>query len=298
MTKSVILDAMRRAILLSAHGLGSTSPNPPVGCVILDKNYSIVGEGYHVRKGEAHAEVHALRAAGAHARGGTAVVTLEPCNHVGRTPACHQALIDAQIASVVIALIDPTSRREGGAALLREAGIQVEVGILADEARLVIEPWLDALESGRPFTTWAYEVTDRGISSLAPGATLSDLRPQFDAVLDLAGGLQEGVPGSHGADVMKLPNLRPSYEPRDTLRALHAGGVRSLLLLGDLAAVEPFLNAQLIDRIEVQSTLTTGSSPRSAAWMGVPSGYRWSSFTRTEFGVRAHAVPYGHHLRQ
>jgi len=101
------IDAMRLAIALSARGLGTTSPNPPVGCVILDAHAEIVGTGYHQRKGEPHAETYALAAAGRRAEGGTAVVTLEPCNHVGRTPACRQAFLDAKVARVVIALIDP-----------------------------------------------------------------------------------------------------------------------------------------------------------------------------------------------
>jgi diaminohydroxyphosphoribosylaminopyrimidine deaminase/5-amino-6-(5-phosphoribosylamino)uracil reductase len=135
---------MRLAIALSAHGIATTSPNPPVGCVILDAAGEIVGTGYHQRKGEPHAEVNALSAAGSRAAGGTAVVTLEPCNHVGRTPACRQALLDALISRVIIAVRDPTSRGEGGAALLRAAGVDVEIGVLADEARLVLGPWLTA----------------------------------------------------------------------------------------------------------------------------------------------------------
>ncbi|MGH3812935.1 MAG: bifunctional diaminohydroxyphosphoribosylaminopyrimidine deaminase/5-amino-6-(5-phosphoribosylamino)uracil reductase RibD, partial [Pseudonocardiaceae bacterium] len=88
MASSRELDAMRRAVVLSAFGLGTTSPNPPVGCVILDRDGHIVGEGYHERKGEPHAETQALAVAGERAGGGTAVVTLEPCNHHGRTPPC------------------------------------------------------------------------------------------------------------------------------------------------------------------------------------------------------------------
>src|SRR5215212_4318038 len=106
--------AMRRAVLLSAHGLGTTSPNPPVGCVVLDTRGDVVGTGFHERKGGPHAEGAALADAGERARGGTAVVTLEPCNHVGRTPACRQLLLDAEVARVVIAVMDPTSRGGGG----------------------------------------------------------------------------------------------------------------------------------------------------------------------------------------
>jgi diaminohydroxyphosphoribosylaminopyrimidine deaminase / 5-amino-6-(5-phosphoribosylamino)uracil reductase len=144
---------MRRAIAISAAGLGATSPNPPVGCVVLDPAGSLVGEGYHERKGEAHAEAQALAAAGPLANGTTAIVTLEPCNHRGRTPACRQALIDARVKRVVIAVLDPTSRGEGGAATLRAVGVDVETGVLAEEARVVLGPWLTALEARRPMVT-------------------------------------------------------------------------------------------------------------------------------------------------
>jgi diaminohydroxyphosphoribosylaminopyrimidine deaminase/5-amino-6-(5-phosphoribosylamino)uracil reductase len=174
-------DAMRRAIALSALGLGSTSPNPPVGCVILDRAGRPVGEGFHRRKGEAHAEVNALDSAGDRARGGTAVVTLEPCNHHGRTPPCHRALLDAGIARVLVAVIDPTSRGQGGVTRLRDAGVDVEVGVLADEALLVLGPWMGALRSGRPHVLWAFEagptvrarfpITTSPWSHLAPVST-------------------------------------------------------------------------------------------------------------------------------
>jgi diaminohydroxyphosphoribosylaminopyrimidine deaminase/5-amino-6-(5-phosphoribosylamino)uracil reductase len=155
MASELELSAMRRAIALSAFGLGTTSPNPPVGCVILDSAGQIVGEGFHERKGEPHAEAHALAAAGEKAREGTAVVTLEPCNHVGRTPACRQLLLDAGVARVVIAIMDPTSRGEGGAAVLAVGGVAVEAGVLPDEAALILGPWLHAQAVGRPHVTWA-----------------------------------------------------------------------------------------------------------------------------------------------
>src|SRR5436190_11680425 len=153
MASAAEVAAMRRAIALSAAGLGTTSPNPPVGCVLLDAQGRIVGEGYHERKGEAHAEAQALAAAGPLATGATAVVTLEPCNHQGRTPACRQALIDAGVRRAVIAVTDPTSRGEGGAAALWAAGVDVEVGVLADEASVVLGPWLAALIAQRPLVT-------------------------------------------------------------------------------------------------------------------------------------------------
>src|SRR6266699_2194364 len=136
------IGGMRRAIALSAAGLGTTSPNPPVGCVLLDLAGQIIGEGYHERKGEPHAEAQALAAAGPLAEGGTAVVTLEPCNHQGRTPPCRQTLIDAGVRRAVVAVIDPTSRGEGGMAAMRQAGVDVETGVLAGEAQIVLGRWL------------------------------------------------------------------------------------------------------------------------------------------------------------
>src|SRR6266516_125868 len=155
--------AMRRAIALSAAGLGATSPNPPVGCVLLGPSDQIVGEGYHERKGEAHAEAQALAAAGPLAAGATAVVTLEPCNHQGRTPPCRQALIDAGVRRAVVAVIDPTSRGEGGVAELRQAGVDVETGVLAAEAQVILGRWLSALKNRRPVITWPYLITCHGV---------------------------------------------------------------------------------------------------------------------------------------
>lgn len=129
----VELDAMARACDLAARGIGSTSPNPVVGCVILSPDGVVVGEGYHARAGGPHAEVVALAAAGSLAGGATAVVTLEPCNHTGRTGPCSEALIAAGIARVVVALRDPWPTAAGGIERLREAGIEV-VDLSANEA--------------------------------------------------------------------------------------------------------------------------------------------------------------------
>jgi diaminohydroxyphosphoribosylaminopyrimidine deaminase/5-amino-6-(5-phosphoribosylamino)uracil reductase len=244
------IDAMRLAIVLSARGLGTTSPNPPVGCVILDPNDEIVGTGYHQRKGEAHAEAHALAAAGARARGGTAVVTLEPCNHVGRTPACRQALLDAGIARVVIALIDPTSRGEGGAAVLRAAGVDVEVGVLAEEARIVLGDWLTTLRTGRPVVTWAYALGTRSVDE----TTVRELRAGFDAVVYPDGRVEEAVPDSHGRGILHLPTEPIAGDPHRAMKSLFEGGVRSALLLGRSALAREYLAAQLVDRVLVQAS--------------------------------------------
>jgi diaminohydroxyphosphoribosylaminopyrimidine deaminase/5-amino-6-(5-phosphoribosylamino)uracil reductase len=185
---------MRRAVALAARGLGSTSPNPAVGCVILDGSGQIAGEGWHQRAGGPHAEIHALRAAGDRARGGTAVVTLEPCNHTGRTGPCTQALLDAGIARVVYAVADPTPAATGGAAALAAAGVEVERGLLAAEAQAGNLAWLTAVRRGRPFVLWKYAATldgrvaaadgsSRWISSAESRADAHQLRARADAVV-------------------------------------------------------------------------------------------------------------------
>jgi diaminohydroxyphosphoribosylaminopyrimidine deaminase/5-amino-6-(5-phosphoribosylamino)uracil reductase len=186
--------AMRRAIALAARGLGSTSPNPVVGCVILDVSGQIVGEGWHRRAGGPHAEVEALRDAGEWARGGTALVTLEPCDHTGRTGPCTQALIDAGIARVRYAVADPNPAATGGSTTLAAAGIEVEGGLLADEAEAGNLAWLTSVRLGRPFVLWKYAATldgrtaaddgtSRWISSPESRADVHRLRAQADAVV-------------------------------------------------------------------------------------------------------------------
>jgi diaminohydroxyphosphoribosylaminopyrimidine deaminase/5-amino-6-(5-phosphoribosylamino)uracil reductase len=160
-------EAMRRAIALAARGLGTTSPNPVVGCLLLDSEGEVVGEGFHAYAGGPHAEIVALAQAGELARGGTAVVTLEPCNHTGRTGPCAQALIGAGIKRVVIAVDDPTPVAAGGAATLRAAGVQVETGIRRAEAEDGNVAWLTAVRRGRPYLTWKFAATLDGRSAAA-----------------------------------------------------------------------------------------------------------------------------------
>lgn len=193
-------DAMRRAVALSARALGATAPNPVVGCVILDTAGRVVGEGWHRKAGGPHAEVHALRAAGAAARGGTAVVTLEPCNHTGRTGPCAQALIEAGVARVVHAVADPSPAAAGGAATLRAAGVDVEGGLLAAEAEAVNIAWLTSVRRGRPYVRWKYAATldgriaaadgsSRWITSERSRADVHRLRAEADAVVAGSGTL-------------------------------------------------------------------------------------------------------------
>jgi len=163
--------AMRRALALAARGLESTDPNPRVGCV-LARGERIVGEGWHERAGEAHAEVAALRAAGAQASGATVYVTLEPCSHQGRTAPCTLALTAARVARVVYATADPNPQVNGrGAAALREAGITVEAGLLEAEARELNAGFIKRMQHGRPFVRVKLAMSLDGRTALADGAS-------------------------------------------------------------------------------------------------------------------------------
>jgi len=162
--------AMRRALEHAALGPGH-GPNPRVGCVVLDPGGAIAGEGYHRGAGTPHAEVDALAAAGAAARGGTAVVTLEPCNHSGLTGPCTQALIAAGVRRVVVACTDPNPQAAGGIAVLRAAGIEVETGVATEQATQLNRRWLAAIAAGRPFVTWKYAATLDGRSAAADGSS-------------------------------------------------------------------------------------------------------------------------------
>jgi len=151
--QQAILDAqhMARALELARRGHYTTHPNPRVGCVIV-RDGQVVGEGWHIRAGEPHAEVHALRAAGKLARGATAYVTLEPCSHHGRTPRCADALVNAGVARVVAAMQDPNPEVAGrGLQRLAQAGIATESGVLEGEARKLNEGFLKRMEHGLPF---------------------------------------------------------------------------------------------------------------------------------------------------
>jgi diaminohydroxyphosphoribosylaminopyrimidine deaminase/5-amino-6-(5-phosphoribosylamino)uracil reductase len=143
---------MRRALELAREGWGQTAPNPMVGAVVV-RDGRIVGEGYHARFGEAHAEIVALRAAGDRARGAKMYVSLEPCRHHGKTPPCTDAILAAGVRRVVIAVADPTAEGGGGAEVLRSAGVDVSVGLFGAEARELNAPFFHAASSDLPWTT-------------------------------------------------------------------------------------------------------------------------------------------------
>ena len=163
---------MQRAIALSENALGRTAPNPIVGAVIVATDGSVIAEGFHDRhKSPDHAEVVALKAAGEKARGATMYVTLEPGNHTGTTGPCTQAIIDAGIKSVVYAVVDPNTVAAGGAATLKAAGIEVVVGVGADDATHSNRAWLTKILKGRPFITWKVAATLDGKVAAADGTS-------------------------------------------------------------------------------------------------------------------------------
>jgi diaminohydroxyphosphoribosylaminopyrimidine deaminase/5-amino-6-(5-phosphoribosylamino)uracil reductase len=170
-SEQAILDAhyMARALELARKGLYTTHPNPRVGCVIV-RDGQIVGEGWHVRTGEPHAEVHALRAAGENARGATAYVTLEPCSHHGRTPPCADALVNSGVARVVAAMQDPNPEVAGrGMQRLAQAGIAIHSGVLEGEARAINQGFLKRMEHGLPFVRVKLAMSLDGRTAMASG---------------------------------------------------------------------------------------------------------------------------------
>ncbi len=227
--------AMARARALGESVLGSTSPNPAVGAVVLDSGGAVVGEGATSPPGGPHAEVHALAQAGERARGGTAVVTLEPCAHTGRTGPCADALLAAGVARVVVAVPEPTRLAVGGAERLRAAGVDVETGVdqqAAEEGAL--GAWLTSVREQRPQVVWkvgatldgrvaAADGTSRWITGETARAAVHALRATCDAVLvgsgtALADDPQLTVRDADGRDAARQP-LRVVHDRRGRLPA-------------------------------------------------------------------------------
>lgn len=185
---------MRKALRLARRGVGKTSPNPPVGALVV-RGGKAVGRGFHARAGLEHAEIVALGRAGRLARGATLYVTLEPCSHYGRTPPCVDAILRSGIARVVAAVADPNPRVRGrGFRALRKAGVEVVEGVLAEEGRDLIEPFAFFIRSGLPFVTLKLAASADGRIATASGASrwitgararrfARKLRAQSDAIV-------------------------------------------------------------------------------------------------------------------
>jgi len=211
---------MARALRLAERGLYTTTPNPRVGCVIVQGD-EVVGEGWHERAGEPHAEVHALRAAGGKARGATVYVTLEPCSHHGRTPPCANALIDAGVTRVVSALRDPNPQVSGrGIELLTLAGIRAEVGLMEAEARELNIGFISRMTRARPWVRLKTASSLDGKTALLNGAskwiTGAAARADVHRLRARACAVLTGV-GTVLADDPQM-NVRDIGQPVETMR--------------------------------------------------------------------------------
>ncbi|WP_256695428.1 MULTISPECIES: bifunctional diaminohydroxyphosphoribosylaminopyrimidine deaminase/5-amino-6-(5-phosphoribosylamino)uracil reductase RibD [Actinomyces] len=284
--------AMRRALRVAASPDAPPGPNPRVGCVILSADGDVLAEGHHRGAGTAHAEVDALAnlaAAGASAQGATAVVTLEPCNHQGRTGPCVQALLAAGVAEVIYAQDDPTEQAGGGAATLEAAGVRVRCGLCAQDAACLNRPWLLAVTRGRPMVTWklaatldgriaAADGTSQWITPVAARRDAHRLRRQCDAIMVGTGTAladdpaltvrdETGEPAPAHLQPLRVvvgsrrlpPTSRvladdhhlllPDHDPRAVLAVLAEREIRHVLLEGGPTLATAFLRAGLVDEV-------------------------------------------------
>ena len=278
---------LRRAIDLAGRS-PVPDPNPRVGAVLVSPDGLVVGEGWHHGAGSPHAEVEALRAAGPAARGSTAYVSLEPCNHTGRTGPCALALLEAGVARVVYAQPDPDPAAAGGGETLRAAGVPVRGGLLAAEAEQVNLVWTRAVRLGRPYVTWkvaasldgrtaAADGTSQWITSAESRADVHRLRATCGAVVvgtgtALADDPRLTVRAADGTPMARQP-LRvvlgdrpvppeaqlhsdeartlflPGHDPLVALTALRGEGVRHVWLEGGATLAAAFLRAGLVDEV-------------------------------------------------
>ncbi|MGD9681220.1 MAG: bifunctional diaminohydroxyphosphoribosylaminopyrimidine deaminase/5-amino-6-(5-phosphoribosylamino)uracil reductase RibD [Candidatus Obscuribacterales bacterium] len=222
-------ELMRQCLELAEKGRGRTSPNPMVGALVLDARGEIVGRGFHEKAGEPHAEPNALAEAGASARGGTLYVSLEPCCHHGKTPPCSDAVIEAGIKSVVVAMEDPNPKVAGkGLSALQEKGIDVRVGLLARESAWLNRGFLTALKKNRPWLTLKMAVTldgriadrsgkSRWITGPEAREWVHRQRDEMDAVMVGAGTARADDPSLNVRDIRDSRDSKPDSK-RDSQR--------------------------------------------------------------------------------
>lgn len=282
--------AMTLAMGLAAAARPWTSPNPWVGAVVLSSTGDVVGSGATEPAGGAHAEVVALRAAGDRARGGTLVTTLEPCAHHGRTPPCVGAVLRAGIAHVVVAVVDPDPKVDGsGIATLRAAGLDVTVGVLADEVTTQLAAYLHHRRTGRPLVVGKLAITVDGAIAASDGtstwitgeaarADVHRLRAESDAIVVGAATVRTDDPqltvrGAEGRDPQRVvlgtapagARVHPCLEwhggVADLVDGLGGRGVLQALVEGGSRVMRSFLDADLVDRLVlyVAPRLLTGT---------------------------------------
>lgn len=317
--------AMTRALELAQTPGVPIGPNPRVGCVLLDRDGDVVAEGYHRGAGTAHAEVDALAQAGPHARGTTAVVTLEPCNHTGRTGPCAGALAEAGVARVVYAQADPTPMAAGGARTLEAAGIDVEHGLMAADALAVNRTWTFAARHGRPFVTWKFAATLDGRSAAAdgtsrwissPAARLDThrLRGLADVILAGTGTVLTDDPEltARGADDTPVPQqplravmgLRPipagrrvlndraetvlleTRDPAEALAELYSRQRQHVFIEGGPTLAAAFLRAGLVDEVVAYvAPMLLGAGTPAVADLGITTIADAVRFEVVDLGV-------------
>jgi diaminohydroxyphosphoribosylaminopyrimidine deaminase/5-amino-6-(5-phosphoribosylamino)uracil reductase len=282
--------SLERALELAERGRVTAHPNPVVGAVVV-RDGEVVGEGWHVRKGEAHAEVNALAAAGERARGSTLYLTMEPCSHHGSTPPCTEAVLAAGVDRVVAGSLDPNPEAGGGLELLRARGVEVE-HVDSFAARAQNEAWRTWVSQGRPFVTFKVATTldgrvavpgERWVSGEESRRLVHELRAASDAVAVGMGTARADDPrlDARGVEAPRQPRrlafgrgplpdgseleLR-SGALRDELEALAAEGVQSLLLEGGPTLAGAFLGEGLVDKVLVFVAPTiAGTGPTAVA---------------------------------
>jgi diaminohydroxyphosphoribosylaminopyrimidine deaminase/5-amino-6-(5-phosphoribosylamino)uracil reductase len=253
---------MARALQLARRGLYSTDPNPRVGCVVVQHD-RIVGEGYHVRAGGPHAEVHALEQAGAQAHGATAYITLEPCNHHGRTPPCTDALLKAGVRRVVAAMRDPNVQVSGkGIEALEAKGVAVQIGLMEGQAKELNPGFIERMRNGRPFVRVKLAASLDGRTGLAGGeskwitgeaarADVQRLRARSSAILTgvstvLADDPRLTVRDDTIGDIGRRPLrvvLDPQLRTPPTAQVLQSPGAALLVAVTDPQQRAPILRA-------------------------------------------------------
>ena len=305
------LSALRRALELARRG-PVTGPNPRVGAVLIGSAGEVLGEGWHRGAGTPHAEVAALSDAaerGNDPRGATAVVTLEPCNHTGRTGPCTEALIAAGVGRVVVSVPDPNPVAAGGAQRLREAGVDVQTGVLADEGRALLGAWLPAVERGRPFVTLKLATSLDGRIAAADGSSrwitsevarhhAHDLRAEVDAIVVGTGTALTDDPSLtarnaagelHGHQPVRVvvghravpPGARlrgeggdllpiDTHDPAVVLATLAEREIRHVLVEGGPTLAAAFLRAGLVDEVHAYvAPVLLGAGPPAVADLGI-----------------------------
>lgn len=305
------LSALRHALEIARRGPAG-GPNPRVGAVLLSVSGEVLGEGWHRGAGTPHAEVAALvdaEARGSDTVGATAVVTLEPCNHTGRTGPCSEALIAAGVSRVVVSVVDPNPVAAGGAQRLRDAGVDVQTGVLADEGRELLGAWLPSVERGRPFVTLKLATSLDGRIAAADGSSrwitsevsrhhAHDLRAEVGAIVVGTGTALADDPSLtarnaagelHGDQPLRVVvGYRPvpagarlhgpggellalrTHDPAEVLARLQEREVRHVLVEGGPTLAAAFVRAGLVDEVHAYvAPVLLGSGPPALADLGV-----------------------------